>query len=59
MSLTTLNLLSSLLAHRSQTVTITPSKPYSVLMDVVHPRYSVLGILLYSLYTTLLLSIIS
>ena len=47
-----LDLLSSFLPDRSQTVITTASKSIPVLLDYGVPQGSVLGALLYSLYTT-------
>ena len=58
-SYTALNLLSSFLSDRSQTVITPASKSNPVLLEYGIPQGSVLGLLLYSLYTTPLHSIIS
>ena len=58
-SSTALNLLSSFLSDRFQTVITPASKSNPVLLEYGVPQGSVLGPLLYSLYTTPLHSIIS
>ena len=58
-SSTALNLLSSFLSDRSQTVITPASKSNPVLLEYVVPQGSVLGPLVYSLYKTPLHSIIS
>ena len=58
-SSTALNLLSSFLSDRFQTVITPTSKSNPVLLEYGVPQGSVLGPLLYSLYTTPLHSIIS
>ena len=58
-SSTALNLLTSFLSDRSQTVTTPASKSNPVLLEYDVPQDSVLGPLLYSLYTNPLHSIIS
>ena len=58
-SSTTLNLLSSFLSGRSQVVVTSNIKSYPNLLEYGLPQGSVLGSLLYSLYTTPLLSVIS
>ena len=58
-SSTAFNLLSSFLSDRFQTVITPASKSNPVLLEYGVPQGSVLGPLLYSLYTTLLHSIIS
>ena len=54
-----LSLLSSFLTNRFQTVVVSNSKSQPVLLEFGNPQGSVLGPLLYSLYTTPLHSIIS
>ena len=56
---TALNLLSSFLSDRYQTVIASNSKSQPVLLEYGIPQGSVLGPLLYSLYATPLLSVIS
>ena len=58
-SSTALNLLSSFLSDRYQTVIACNSNSQPVLLEYGVPQGSVLGSLLYSLYTTPLLSVIS
>ena len=58
-SSTALNLLSSFLSDRFQTVITSASKSYPVLLEYGVPQGSVLGSLLYTLYKTPLHSIIS
>ena len=57
-SSTALNFLSSFLSDRHQTVIASNSKSQPVLLEYDVPQGSVLGPLLYSLYTTPLLSVI-
>ena len=58
-SSTALNFLSSFLSGRYQTVIASNFKLQPVLLEYGVPQGSVLGLLLYSLYTTILLSVIS
>ena len=56
-SSTTPNLLSSFLSDRYQTIVASQSKSQPVLLENGVPQESLLGSLLYSLYTTPLLSV--